>query len=68
MDVSGQHHAPGKEHKVDGCVGLTACLDFVENSLFPFPGMKPRFLGRPALSIVAMPTDLSRIKMSMDRW
>jgi hypothetical protein len=66
MEVSGQLHAPWNEHHVDGWVGLRADLDFVKNSLFPFPGIKPRFLSRPALTIDDMPTDLSQIVISMD--
>jgi hypothetical protein len=30
-------------------------------SILPLPGTEPRFLGRPACSTVAIPTELSRL-------
>jgi len=40
-------------------VGLRVGLDVLESrkNITPFPGIKPRFLGRPTLWPVNMPTD-----------
>jgi len=40
-------------------MGLRAGLDVLESRKYtlPFPGIKPRFVGRPTRGLVSMPTD-----------
>jgi hypothetical protein len=68
MEVSGQLHDPAvlsaKEtnpvtHCIVGWVGPRAGLDIVKIILL-LPGIEPKLLGRPARSLVAIPTEISR--------
>jgi hypothetical protein len=35
-------------------------MKVMEKDLLPFPGIEPRFLGRPARNLVAIPTETSQ--------
>jgi hypothetical protein len=75
MEVSGQLHAPaalrpGKvsgSHCIGGWMGPRAGLDVTEKkiNLLPLTGIEPRPLGCLACSLVAIPTELSRLPYSM---
>jgi hypothetical protein len=45
--------APGT-HFIGGLVGPRAGLDIMEKDLLPLPKIKPRFLSRPACSLVIL--------------
>jgi hypothetical protein len=71
MDVSGQLHAPvvlplgnSPRYPLNRRLGETQsryALYGEKNISFPLLGIEPRLLIRPALSLVAIPTDLSRL-------
>jgi hypothetical protein len=47
-------------HKAGGWVGLRAGLDTVEKTdLLPLPGIDLLFVGHPACSVIAIPTELT---------
>jgi hypothetical protein len=64
MESSDQLHAPAAltapgTHCIKGWVRPRAGLDVMEKkTLFPLPGNKPHILGRPARSLVTIPTEL----------
>jgi hypothetical protein len=51
---SSLHKGPGGAQSQSGPCG-------VEKSYLPFPGIAPILLGRPIRSLVALPTELSRL-------
>jgi hypothetical protein len=60
MEVGGQLHAPAA--LLPGHTASEPAWAFGENkNLFPLPEIKPKFLGHPACSLVAIPTELSRL-------
>jgi hypothetical protein len=70
MEVSGQLDAPaalplGKEPRYRLSGRLIGPGRFGEEKNLPAPPViKPRFLGRPARSLVTLPTELSRLCLS----
>jgi hypothetical protein len=53
--------APGT-HWIGGWVSPKTGLDDIEGrKILPLPGIEPHLLGRPAHSLVAIPTELSQI-------
>jgi hypothetical protein len=67
MGVSGQVHVPAALSRVKQPPVPTvyetgwAGLDVMEKTLLSLTGIEPRFLDRPALSLVAIRTELSRL-------
>jgi hypothetical protein len=52
-------------YRVEDWLGLRSGLEIMEQNLLPLPGMQPRLLGRPARSVVATSTELSRLRVSL---
>jgi hypothetical protein len=47
-------------------VGLIAGRDVMEKSVLLMPGIKPRLLGLPVRSLVAIPTELSQLQILIE--
>jgi hypothetical protein len=66
MEMKGQLHSPGATapgtHFIGGWVGPRVGLDVMKKGFLALPGIEPRPLGSPARSLVAIPTELSRLR------